>query len=159
MATEDVFRGAKTALTFFNAYQTTVAQEIGMERAIALQTKMCQSMGARQGKMMKEQSGIKVFDAKAAWSLVKSLKDNLGESYEILQESPQRVVIRNGTCPIYEAARTLGIDAQTIETSCRAGPMTLMDALVKQLNPNLNLLVTKFRSTPDGFCDEEIVLA
>jgi len=158
MATEDVFRGAKTALIFLNAYLNVVAQEIGMERAIALQTKMCESMGAMQGKMMKEQSGIKEFDAKAAWSLVKNLKESLGESYEVLEESPQRVVVSNGRCPIYEAARTLGMDAKTIETGCRAGPMRFMDAVAKQLNPSLNLRVRKFRSTPDGFCEEEIVL-
>ena len=29
---------------------------------------------------------------------------------------------------------------------------------VKQLNPKLNLSVREFRSTPAGFCDEEIVL-
>jgi hypothetical protein len=119
---------------------------------------MCEFAGAIQGKMMKEQSVIKEFDAKAAWSLVKSFKDRLGESYEVLEESPQRVVVRNGRCPIYEAARMVGMDANAIETGCRAGPMRFMDAAVKQLNPNLNLRVREFRSTPDGFCDEEIVL-
>jgi hypothetical protein len=158
MASEDAFMGAKTALTLLDAYVNTVAQEIGMERAIALMTKMCEFAGAMQGKMMKEQSVIKEFDAKAAWSLVKSFKDRLGESYEVLEESPQRVVVRNGRCPIYEAAQTLGMDAKTIETSCRAGPMRFMDAAAKQLNPNLSLRVREFRSTPDGFCDEEIVL-
>ena len=158
MAIEEAFMGAKTALTLFDAYVNTVAQEIGMERAIALMTKMCEFAGAMQGKMMKEQSVIKEFDAKAAWSLVKSFKDRLGESYEVLEESPQRVVVRNGRCPIYEAAQTLGMDANAIETGCRAGPMTFMDAVAKQLNPNLNLRVREFRSTPDGFCDEEIVL-
>jgi len=115
-------------------------------------------MGAMQGKMLKEQSGIKKFDAKAAWSLVKNQKDGLGESCEVLEESPQRVVVRNGRCPIYEAAWMLGMDARTIETGCRAGPMKFMYAVVKQLNPNLNLRVRKFRSTPDAFYDEEIVL-
>jgi uncharacterized FlaG/YvyC family protein len=46
MAIEDVFNGAKTALTLFDAYTNTVAQEIGMERAVSLMTKMCENMGA-----------------------------------------------------------------------------------------------------------------
>jgi hypothetical protein len=33
-----------------------------------------------------------------------------------------------------------------------------MGATAKQLNPNLSFRVTKFRSTPDDFCEEEIVL-
>ena len=158
MAIEDVFNGAKTALTLFDAYTNTVAQEIGMERAVSLMTKMCENMGAMQGKMMKERAGIKEFDAKAAWSPVKNFKDTLGQNYELAEESPQRVVVRNGRCPIYDAARMLGMEANTIETVCRAGPIRLMDAAIKQLNPNLNARLQKFRSTPDDFCEEVIFL-
>jgi len=158
MAIEDAFMGARTALMLFDAYVNTVAQEIGRERAVALMAKMCESIGAMRGKMMKEQSSIKEFNAKTAWSLVKSLKDILGESHEVLEESPQRLLVRNGRCPFYEAARMLGMDANTIGAGCRAGPMRLMDTVVKQLNPNLNLQVRKFRSTPEDFCEEEIVL-
>ena len=158
MASEDAFMAARSVFAFLDAYINTVAQEIGRERAVALMTKGCESMGAMRGKMLKEQSGIKEFDAKAAWSLVKSLKDTLGESHEVLEESPQRVLVRNDRCPFYEAARMLGMDASAIETSCRAGPMRFADAVVKQLNPNLNLQIRKFRSTPDDFCEEEIVL-
>ncbi len=66
MAIEDAFMGARAALVIFDAYVNTVAQEIGRERAVALMTKMCESIGAMRGKMMKEQSGIKEFDAKTA---------------------------------------------------------------------------------------------
>ena len=37
MAIEDTFRGAKNAYIYYFAYLITVAREIGMERAIALQ--------------------------------------------------------------------------------------------------------------------------
>lgn len=158
MAIEDAFRAAKTVLTLFDVYVNTVAQEIGRERAEALMTKVCEFAGAMQGMMMKKQSGIKEFDAKVAWSLAKMFKDNLGASHEVIEESPQRVVIRNGRCPIYEAAQTLGMEATAIETGCRTGPMTLISAAIKQLNPNLSLRVRKFRSTPDDFCEEEIIL-
>ena len=120
--------------------------------------KTCESIGTMRGKMLKEESDIKEFDAKTAWSLVKGLKDTLGESHEVLEESSQRVLVRNGRCPFYEAARWLGMDVNAIEASCHAGPMKLMDTVVKQLNPKLDLQVCKFRSTPDDFCEEEIVL-
>jgi hypothetical protein len=158
MAIEDAFRAAKTVLTLFDVYVNTVAQEIGRERAEALMTKVCEFAGAMQGMMMKKQSGIKEFDAKVAWSLAKMFKDNLGASHEVIEESPQRVVIRNGRCPIYEAAQTLGMEATAIETGCRTGPMTLISTAIKQLNPNLSLRVRKFRSTSDDFCEEEIIL-
>ena len=158
MSSDNVFNAAKTGLTWFHAYTNTVAQEIGRERAIGLITKMVENMGEKQGKMMKERAGIKEFDAKAAWSPVKNYKDTLGQNYELAEESPQRVVVRNGRCPIYEAARMLGMEANTIETVCRAGPIRLMDAAIKQLNPNLNARLQKFRSTPDDFCEEVIFL-
>lgn len=159
MASEDVFNGVKTMAILLNAYMNTVGQEIGKERALSLYTKTCEGMGAMRGMMAKEQSGNKQFDAKAAWSLlIKSLKDSSGFTFEVLEDSPQRVVVRNIRCPFYDAAHMLGIDANAIETICRAGSMRMADAAVKQLNPNLNVRVQKFRSTPDGFCDEEIVL-
>jgi hypothetical protein len=157
MAIEDVFNGAKTAMMLFDAYLNTVAQEIGMERALALQTKMGEQMGTLQAMMMKEQSGIKQFDAKVAWSLIRTIPDSLGVSIEVVEESPRRVVVKCGRCSIYEAAQMLGMDAKTIEAGCRAGPEKVMNAAAKELNPKLNFRVTKFRSTPDDFCQEEVV--
>ena len=158
MANEEAFMGARTALILYDTYVNAVAQEIGRERAVALMTEICESIGAMRGKMLKEQSDIEEFDAKTAWSLVKALKDTLEENHEVLEESPQRVLVRNGRCPFYEAARWLGMEPNTIETNCRAGPMKLMDTVVKQLNPNLNVQIRKSRSTLDDFCKEEIVL-
>ena len=158
MATEDAFNAAKTALTFLDAYINAVAQEIGMERAAALATKVFENMGAVQGKMMKDQAGIKEFDAKAAWSLMRMAPEGLGVSFEVVKESPERVVVKASRCSVYEAAQMLGIDAKTIEAMCRAGPNSFMDTFAKQLNPNLSWRVPKFRSAPDDFCEEEVVL-
>ena len=43
MGTEDTLNGATAAMTLFNAYMGTVAEEIGMDRATGLFTKMCES--------------------------------------------------------------------------------------------------------------------
>jgi hypothetical protein len=158
MTIDNVFNAAKTGFTYLYAYVNTVAQEIGRERAIGLMTKMFEKMGAIRGKGVKERAGIKEFDAKAACSLIRISKDSVGLSYKVVEESAQRVVIRNDRCPMYEAARALGMDAKTIETVCRGGPLSGMNASVKQLNPNLNVQIQKFRSTPDDFCDEVIIL-
>lgn len=158
MTTGDVYNTAKTVFTLFDAYVNTVVQEIGEEKAEELMIKTCEFAGMMQGLMMKEQSDIKVFDAQAAWSLVRVFKDNLGATYEVLEESPQRILIKNKLCPMYEAAHTIGTDVKTIEKGCLAGPMTFMGTAIKQLNPNLNLVVRKFRKGLDDFCEEEISL-
>jgi len=73
MAVEDTFNGAKAGLTMLHAYTNTVAQAIGMEQALALDTKTCEAMGAAQGKMIKAQAGIEEFDAQAAHQLPRKL--------------------------------------------------------------------------------------
>ena len=158
MAIEDVFNGARMGLMLYDALLNTVAQEIGMERALALQTKMCENMGAMQAKMMKEQAGIKEFDAKAAWPICQATPESLGISMEVVEESPQRVVVKLGRCSVYEAAQMLAMGAKTIETMCRSGPQRFMDAAAKELNANLSFQLWKFRSAPDDFCEEGIVL-
>jgi len=154
----DAFSGAKSAFTLFIAYINTVAQEIGIERAVSLNTKMCETLGAMQGKMLKEQAGIKEFDAKTAFPLVKSVPESLGVSFEVVEESPQRVVAKAGKCSLYAAAQALGVDAKTIEGMCHASSLRFMDTIAKQLNPNLSWQLRKFRSAPDDSCVEELVL-
>jgi hypothetical protein len=158
MAIEDTFTGARNAYIYFFAYLTMVAEEIGMERAIALQTKMCEARGILDGKVIKEQAGVEEFDAKAVASLANNYVESIGISSEVIEESPHEVRFKVSRCPLYEAAHMLGLDAETIETLCRAGAVRDMDSMVKQLNPNLNYQLRKFRSAEDNFCEEVIIL-
>lgn len=159
MPMEDTFNGAKNAFAFYAAYINTAAQEIGMERALALFTKTCESMGIGQGKMMKEQAGDTVIDAKTAHSLVRTLPESFGVASEVLEESPTLVRFKCMRCSLYEGAQMAGLDQGTIESMCRHGSMPCMDAAVKQLNPRLSYQLTRFRSGADDFCEEQISLA
>jgi len=158
MTIEDVFNGAKTSFTFFVAYLNTVAQEIGMERTLSLLTEMCETMGPIMAQMMKEQQGIKEIDAKTALSLLSPVIEGIGISFEIVEESPQRVSFKDGRCPIYEACQTMGLDSKAIENLCRRGVARFMCTASKELNPNLSHKLEKFRSAPDDFCIEVIEL-
>ncbi len=157
MGMEDTYNGATAAMTFFNSYLKTVADEIGMKRAVELFAKMCTTTGSMQGQMMKEQAGTDEIDAKAAWSIVKAIPEGIGISSEIIAESPQEVVVKLHNCPVYTAGQMLGLDAETIETMCRKGSAQLMHNATKELNPNLSYQLRKFRSGPDDFCEEAIV--
>ena len=159
MAIEDTFHGVKNAFAFLDAYLTTVAQEIGMEKAVALETQICEAMGAAQGKMMKEQARLEEFDVKAASSMaLDSIRESFSICSEVIEESPQRVMLRVGRCPVYEAARMVGLDAEATEALCRASSLRFIDTMIKQLNPNLSYQLSKFRSGPDDFCEEGILL-
>jgi hypothetical protein len=158
MSQDDAFNAAKTAMAFYMAYLNMVAQEVGMDRALALQTEMCENVGALQGRMLKEQSGLDEFDAESAWSLVKTTPTSLGLSLELLEDNPLRVLVKCGRCSIFEAGRMMGLDTETLETFCRSGPSKFLDVVTKELNPNLSYRLLKFRMPPDDFCFEEIVL-
>ncbi|MFC1882349.1 L-2-amino-thiazoline-4-carboxylic acid hydrolase [Thermodesulfobacteriota bacterium] len=157
MAIEDTYNGATAAMTFMNAYIKTVAEEIGMDKALGLLTKMCESMGTMQGKILKEQAGAEELDVKATWSLVKSVPVGIGIGAEVIKESQQEIVIKAGKCPLYSAGQMLGFDNQTMETMCRKGSARLMDTMTKELNPNLRYELRKFRSGADDFCEEAII--
>jgi hypothetical protein len=158
MAIEDTFKGARNAYIYYFAYLSMVAEEIGMERAIALQNKMCEERGSLDGKMIKEQAGVEEFDAKAVASLAENYVESIGIRSEVIGESPQKVRFKIGRCPLYEAAQAVGLEDETIEDLCRAGPVRNMDSIVKQLSPNLNYQLRKFRSSEDNFCEEVIEL-
>jgi len=159
MATTDTLRGATNAFTFVFAYINTVGQEIGMEKAIALDAEMCAMMGAAQGQAIKAQAGLDEIDLATAAALADaSIEEGLGIVSEVIEKSAQRIVSRRGRCPIYEAAEMLGMDNESIEAMCRAGALRYMDTMVKQWNPNLSYRLREFRSSADGHCIEEVVV-
>ena len=159
MATEDKLEGARNGLAFHFAYMNMIGQEIGIERAIALNSKVFEMMGDTQGKMLKEQDGGKDIDINAATTMaLNTIKDGFGITSEVKEKSPKKMVIRCSRCPVYEAAQSVGIDTETIKNLCRTGSLKFMDAMVKQLNPDLSYQLKKFRTGPDDYCEEEILL-
>lgn len=158
MANEDAFNAARSAMMLYNAYLKTVGQDIGMDRAIGLHTKMCEEMGAKQGKILKDQAGQKQLDAKAVASLINKIPESFGMESQLIEGTPEKVVFRIGRCPVYEAGQMLGMDAKIIESLCRAGPMRMMSASAKQFNPKLSFQIRKFRSSAQDSCEEGVVL-
>jgi hypothetical protein len=159
MATSDTLHGAKNALAFFFAYLNTVGEEIGMERAVALDTKMCEMMGTAQGKAIKAQAGVDETGLAMASSLARrSIEETLGISSEVIEESARRVAFKVDRCPIYEAAEMLGMDGAAIEGVCRASSLRYMDTMVKQLNPQLSYRLREFRPSANDHCIEEVML-
>jgi predicted ArsR family transcriptional regulator len=158
MAKQDTFDGVKAGLMMYDALLLGVAEQLGMERAVALQSKVMEKMGTTQGKAIKKQVGDKKFNAKTAWPLVNTVDESLGVSAKVMEESPNRVVFVNGRCPIYDAAYELGIDNKIIETMCRSGSVVFLDVMAKQLDPNLTVRLINHRTKPDGFCEHEIVM-
>lgn len=88
------------------------------------------------------------------------MKEGFGSSdivLDVLEASPTAIRWKVGRCPDYEGLQKAGLDNKTVECHCRCGEKR-WEGLVKQLNPNLIFKMRTFRSKPDDFSEEEIVL-
>lgn len=160
MTQAEVFTGSKSGLTFLFAYQQAVAQEIGMEQALALNAKMVQALGTAQGQDLRSRADREEIPPKLAASLTgEFLEQALGIRSRMKEGSAEKAVIKIGRCPSYEAAAELGMEHSAIEAPCRAGSIPYMDALVKQLNPDVVYDLTQFRPSAQDPCVEVIASA
>ena len=158
MPSQDAVNAARFAYTAYNAFKLGVVQAIGVEKTLAIQAQAMEAMGAAHGQMLKTQLGIEQADAQTAYGIVAQMLDAIGFTTETLESGPERVAFKCGQCPIYEAAAAMGLDAATIEASCRAGGLCTMDAIVRQLNPRLRYRLHAFRGGAEETCVEEIVV-
>ena len=158
METNETFNGARAAFTFHHLYVNMVGQELGMAKAIDLESQMFEKTGKLQGKYIKINSGIRDFDPKTAYSIVKAIPDGFGIVSEIMEEGPNKVKFKCQQCSLYEGASEAGLDEKTRRQLCRNGSIRYMNSIVKQLNPRLSYQLAKYRTAADDFCVEEIVL-
>ena len=135
-----------------------MVKEYGENKAYSMIEKTCQNMGALQGKMSKSQARrekIKEMNPSNAALLASDAIKGFGIASEILKETDEKVSIKVKKCPVYEAAKMMGLDP---EPFCRSSALPFMDSLVKELNPNLQYELEKFRIGQDDFCEESISL-
>lgn len=115
-------------------------------------------MGVMQGKMLKSQlrrDKIKEITPSIAGSLTGGVIAGLGMVTETIEESPEKISFKINKCPVYEAAKLMGLDSEIL---CRHSAVSFMNTIVKQIDPNLGYELEKYRSGPDDFCQEAIVL-
>jgi hypothetical protein len=158
MTKDDAFNAATFAFASYNGFLGAVAKAIGMEQTLALQGQVDEFMGTEQGKMIKEQAGVDEANVQTAHALLENILTTIGTSSELIEASPQKVVLKVSRCPIYEAGLVVGMDPAQIEASCRSGALRFMDAAAKQLNPDLTYSLETFRSGPEEGCIEQIAL-
>ncbi len=156
MPNTDVYPLVQTGFRLYFAFFNTVAREIGLERALALQNQTTDNLISLRSQASQGNPAAQNMDARSIWSSIKTGLEGSAYRVESIEESPQRVKFKCTQCPIHGAAQAVGVDSQTNESICRVLSMRMVDATVKRMNPNLGFRVTKFRSSPQDFCEEEI---
>jgi serine/threonine protein kinase len=107
---------------------------------------------------LKDRVGTQRVNATEAAELLMELVGVVGFEPEFLEQSPKRVVVKPGRCPVYEAGRALGMDHSAIESLCRTRIFPRMERAVKELNPELRTGLVRFRAGKDDSCIEEIFI-
>ncbi len=119
---------------------------------------MGKKMGIMQGKMLKSQlrrDKIKEVTPRIASSLTGGVLEGLGITTEKVEDSPEKISFKINKCPVYEAVKMMGLDPEML---CRHSAVPFMNTIVKQMDPNLSYELEKYRSGPDDFCQETIIL-
>lgn len=159
MSHEDKRQGAANVFGLYYAYLNNIGQEIGIDKAEEIGSQLFKMNGSARGQAIKAISEMDEFTAEgAAAAARKSILEDFGIVSNSIEESPQRVVVKCETCPVYNGARMAGMDSGSIEAHCRSASIGYMDALVKELNPRLKYRLRKFRTSEEDTCEEEIVL-
>lgn len=159
MSIEDTFNGAKSAFMVYQSLFSEVAEELGQERALALNAKATERAASETGKMIKEQMDVEEMGIMDAAALVRSsIEQTFGIASEVIEEGENRIVFRLHRCSVHEAARDTGMDAEATEAQCRTGAVAYMSAVLKELNPRLGYELVQCRTSPDGFCEEAVTL-
>jgi hypothetical protein len=159
MSKQAVLEAAANTYTFYLALFNALVQEVGEERANALQAKTLEGFGAMQGKMARAQTDVEEFNAETAFQFTKLVPESLGMTLEVVEASPDKVVFRAHRCPVYDAGLLMGQDHASMEATCPVASLKFMDAMAKQFNPNLSYQCVKYRAGPDDYCDEALVLS
>lgn len=155
-----IFKGAETAYMSSCSYIKSVMETIGVEETLNLMQQTDEKRGIQVGKAMKAELGNRDLDMDELLEVIVKMAKDIGGMDTIIEKTPEKAVTVTGMgkCPIYEAAKSIGMSDSEIEKMCRASSAVFLDKVVEQLNPKFTYQVKKFRSLEDGGCVEEIVV-
>ena len=144
----EAFTAAKNMASVYGMFFKAVAQEIGMERALTLQSKANEGYVTTYIELFKEP------DLKKVAAKVTEMSNGLGMIGETKVEG-RKVVSKYTKCPIYDGFLEAGISNEQIKTYCQHTAEEEYDSFKKILH-NVKGSLTRFRSSPDDYCIEDV---
>ena len=155
MSKKSSYIASKGALSLYGGFFKAVAQDIGLEKALALHENLWKSLGAASVTALKEKLGRRKVNLAAWQSIEEKFCEDLGFTAEFKKQG-STLTVKTLECPIYAGFKEAGLDHGTIESMCNK----MADAVygeAKREFPQLSGSL-KFRDTPDKACVEQFVL-
>jgi len=146
------FNAATSVATMYGGFFKAVAQEIGMERALALHAKLGEPFGVQIGEALKKKFGNKKPDTEGLKAMFQPMIASFGftTKYKVTPKTLSVVVTK---CPLYEGFKAAGLDHKTIGKMCKAMSGSEYSQAKKHY-PKIEGSV-QFKDSPKGSCVEK----
>jgi hypothetical protein len=155
MEREDAFNASVGSMNMYGALFKLVVKEVGIDRALKLNSAVAELYGDQMGKALKESLADKKFNIKDLNKVLIPMLKGWGISPEI-KETSKSITLRMDKCPQYEGFKMAGLDHETIEKMCTTMSKAEYEAINKYI-PELEIKI-KFRESPKDACVEEFII-
>ena len=158
MISEEAYVAARMAITGCGTFLRNIAHEIGLDKTLKIFLHQTEQFVREQRvpriKRLHESGQLDLNDLAAQFERYWRMG---GYDAEV-KATPTSTITTTKQCPLYDGFLAAGIDHNTIEVFCR-GKDEAGDAIYKRhLGPYAGLKMRKFRSGPDDYCIEEVIL-
>ncbi len=155
MSKKEIYKTTKDSFTMYAGFFRDVAQEVGLEKAVALHANQGKPYGAAMAGMLKQKLGSKKLNAAAFEPIAAKIGEGFGMMPEF-EKHRSSLKVRWHSCPVYEACVSAGLDHKTIEMMCSRFSAAGYEE-IKTVYPQLSACL-QFRSAPGEPCTEEFVI-
>jgi len=159
MRSKETYLGVKRAYSVFFSYIISVIENLGSDKALEILNEVVQKRGKEDGSDLKRRLKIKSDDISDGLAIYSAFIQDSGMTFDIIDNDENKIVLRIGKCPVYEASHETILDCQYFgEKMCRLIYLPLASAVVSVINPNLSVDLVRYRSFHDGYCIEKMSL-
>jgi len=155
MSREDVYSAVVGSFSMYGGLLKDVAQEIGMEKALALHTKQGVHFGAQVAGAIQARLGGGELNIEAVTEVMSGLTGGFGMNPEV-EVTPTSVAFAHTDCPIYDGLKMAGWEHDDIEAACTCMAGAEVEEIAKAF-PQLSGEVV-FRATAEAPCVERFSL-
>lgn len=156
MEKEEIYYATRKVFASYAGFFHEVANEIGIERALALHERAHEKMGVGLARLIFG-ACHPPFELDSIRELLLAGNRRIGIESELAEATPTAALLRNGRCPMFDGYWMGGLDERTARLLCERGAWVRLSGVVRELNPRLEHHV-KYRSGADEECLEEITL-
>jgi hypothetical protein len=157
MTRNELRSSVQRAYSILFAYILAMVEEVGTDRALDILSQVVENRGREDGKILAKKLGISGGEIEAGFTLYKALLDQWGVTHEIVERTDERILIRVGRCPIYDALHSADIHCDwMMEGICDKIALPLATAAIRHVSPDLKVVVRRFRTSSEADCLEEL---